>query len=67
MKAFTTFQYHRRSTTRPLQFGLGAYKLEHAEPAQGLVLATAHPAKFGPKWLGKPSASRRAPGSFAAT
>lgn len=23
-----------------------AYKLEHAEPAQGLVLATAHPAKF---------------------
>jgi threonine synthase len=24
-----------------------AYKLEHAEPAQGLVLATAHPAKFG--------------------
>jgi threonine synthase len=24
-----------------------AYKLEHAESAQGLVLATAHPAKFG--------------------
>jgi len=23
-----------------------AYKMEHAEPAQGLVLATAHPAKF---------------------
>ena len=23
-----------------------AYKLEHAEPAQGLILATAHPAKF---------------------
>jgi threonine synthase len=23
-----------------------AYKLEHPEPAQGLVLATAHPAKF---------------------
>jgi threonine synthase len=23
-----------------------AYKLEHTEPAQGLVLATAHPAKF---------------------
>jgi len=23
-----------------------AYKLEHSEPAQGLVLATAHPAKF---------------------
>jgi len=27
-------------------FGWEAYKLEHAEPAQGLVLATAHPAKF---------------------
>jgi threonine synthase len=26
--------------------GWEAYKLEHAEPAQGLVLATAHPAKF---------------------
>ena len=26
--------------------GWEAYKLEHAEPAQGLVLATAHPSKF---------------------
>jgi len=26
--------------------GWEAFKLEHAEPAQGLVLATAHPAKF---------------------
>jgi threonine synthase len=26
--------------------GWEAYKKEHAEPAQGLVLATAHPAKF---------------------
>jgi threonine synthase len=26
--------------------GWGAYKREHPEPAQGLVLATAHPAKF---------------------
>ena len=26
--------------------GWEAYKLEHPEPAQGLVLATAHPAKF---------------------
>jgi len=26
--------------------GWEAYKLEHADPAQGLVLATAHPAKF---------------------
>src|SRR5262249_11731185 len=26
--------------------GWEAYKLEHTEPAQGLVLATAHPAKF---------------------
>jgi len=26
--------------------GWEAYKLEHAKPAQGLVLATAHPAKF---------------------
>jgi threonine synthase len=26
--------------------GWEAYKLEHAEPAQGVVLATAHPAKF---------------------
>ena len=26
--------------------GWEAYKLEHSEPAQGLVLATAHPAKF---------------------
>ena len=26
--------------------GWEAYKLEHAEPVQGLVLATAHPAKF---------------------
>jgi len=26
--------------------GWEAYKLEHAEPTQGLVLATAHPAKF---------------------
>jgi threonine synthase len=26
--------------------GWEAYKREHAEPAQGLVLATAHPAKF---------------------
>src|SRR5438067_13862958 len=26
--------------------GWEAYKMEHAEPAQGLVLATAHPAKF---------------------
>lgn len=27
--------------------GWEAYKLEHSEPAQGLVLATAHAAKFG--------------------
>jgi len=27
-------------------FGWEAYKREHPEPAQGLVLATAHPAKF---------------------
>ena len=26
--------------------GWEAYKKEHSEPAQGLVLATAHPAKF---------------------
>jgi threonine synthase len=26
--------------------GWEAYKKEHTEPAQGLVLATAHPAKF---------------------
>jgi threonine synthase len=26
--------------------GWEAYKKEHGEPAQGLVLATAHPAKF---------------------
>jgi threonine synthase len=26
--------------------GWEVYKREHAEPAQGLVLATAHPAKF---------------------
>ena len=26
--------------------GWEAYKREHAEPSQGLVLATAHPAKF---------------------
>ena len=26
--------------------GWEAYKLEHPDPAQGLVLATAHPAKF---------------------
>src|SRR5262249_30805491 len=28
-------------------FGWRAYQREHSAPAQGLVLATAHPAKFG--------------------
>src|SRR5256885_3434821 len=27
--------------------GWNAYRREHSEPVQGLVLATAHPAKFG--------------------
>src|SRR5258707_13737786 len=39
-----------RSISGPLTavgiLGWEAYKKEHSEPAQGLVLATAHPAKF---------------------
>ena len=41
------FRIHRRSATPPSAApGWEAYKREHSDPAQGLVLATAHPAKF---------------------
>jgi threonine synthase len=37
---------HCRSAYSSGNFRLEAYKKKHAEPAQGLVLATAHAAKF---------------------
>jgi threonine synthase len=43
---YQRFRYLADPHTAVGVFCWEAYKLEHAEPAQGLVLATAHPAKF---------------------
>ena len=40
------FQYIADPHTAVGLLGWEAYKREHPEPSQGLVLATAHPAKF---------------------
>ena len=45
-KVYERFAYLPDPHTAVGLFCWEAYKLEHAEPAQGLVLATAHPAKF---------------------
>ena len=45
-KVYERFGYLADPHTAVGVFCWEAYKLEHAEPAQGLVLATAHPAKF---------------------
>src|SRR5262249_28769800 len=45
-KVHERFRYLPDPHTAVGLFCWEAYKMEHAEPAQGLVLATAHPAKF---------------------
>ena len=43
---YSRFHYIADPHTAVGVLGWEAYRREHAEPAQGLVLATAHPAKF---------------------